>query len=622
MMNIEDRLTDAQIQLVRADAVSKVLVLAGPGTGKTHALISRLVHLIDVQGLSPFTEILVLSFSRAAVGEIHDRVEHLMDEGDKTGSLAYLNIRTFDSFATRLISAAEESVNLSGKSYDSRIAIATKVLEDPESESSRRLEMVKHVIVDEIQDLVSLRARMVQQILQRVGGGFTLLGDPAQAIYDYQVEKPADGPSAIEFLAWVRQTWSENLEVIELFKNHRARTASARVAEKIRPLVLQTQGGDPEGYRAIRALLTELPAAGKVNYLEPSFAENIARKRAILCRTNAEVLLTASNLIDQGIPVAFPPRLEERGLPPWMGRLFSNYLHPRISKDDFEQRWHQLVGAVADIDWSQAWGILKALEGSSRSDLLIEPLMQKLRSGVDWSFDSEIFQKKDNILVTTIHQSKGREFDDVIILPPEPRRVNQIRTALEEARVYYVAATRARDNIYRLNRDGLPAFERIRCSSGRYRFIGQMSGGSFWMEAGVPGDSLPFSTVNHDFLPDPALATQLQDVIWEMLEPGTRLSAVYQTRKGDPGFLMAAELSGTGKAIPVSAFDSGFTTDLTELLQQQGDGRLMYKEKYGFFLLLERYTGILPPFPEGVHEPFSQSGFYLGLNVRGMIKLL
>lgn len=40
--------------------------------------------------------------------EIRYRVELLMDESDKTGSLAYLNIRTFDSFAIGFIAASEE----------------------------------------------------------------------------------------------------------------------------------------------------------------------------------------------------------------------------------------------------------------------------------------------------------------------------------------------------------------------------------------------------------------------------------------------------------------------------------------------------------------------------------
>jgi hypothetical protein len=113
--NFEDRLTGAQKQLVRADEVSRALVLAGPGAGKTHTLIRRLAHLIEVQGLSPFTDILVLSFSRATVGEIRDRLELLMDESDKSETLAYRNIRTFDSFATRLIAAAEDTAALPGK---------------------------------------------------------------------------------------------------------------------------------------------------------------------------------------------------------------------------------------------------------------------------------------------------------------------------------------------------------------------------------------------------------------------------------------------------------------------------------------------------------------------------
>jgi len=51
----------------------KALVLAGPGSGKTRVLISRIQHLIENEKVSP-SEILAFTFTRKAAGEIKSRL--------------------------------------------------------------------------------------------------------------------------------------------------------------------------------------------------------------------------------------------------------------------------------------------------------------------------------------------------------------------------------------------------------------------------------------------------------------------------------------------------------------------------------------------------------------------
>ena len=77
----EVSLTKEQENIVTLGARTQALVTAAAGTGKTHVLVDRLSHLVEVQGLSPGSEILVLSFSRAAVTEVRNRLLH---DGDAT----------------------------------------------------------------------------------------------------------------------------------------------------------------------------------------------------------------------------------------------------------------------------------------------------------------------------------------------------------------------------------------------------------------------------------------------------------------------------------------------------------------------------------------------------------
>lgn len=57
-----------------------MLVLAGPGSGKTLVIIKRTQHLIEQYGIAP-NHILVITFTKAAAMEMQDRFERLMGEG-------------------------------------------------------------------------------------------------------------------------------------------------------------------------------------------------------------------------------------------------------------------------------------------------------------------------------------------------------------------------------------------------------------------------------------------------------------------------------------------------------------------------------------------------------------
>ena len=58
-----------------------MLVLAGPGSGKTAVITQRTKYLIDHYGVNP-SNILVITFTKAAAEEMKERFYHLM-EGDR-----------------------------------------------------------------------------------------------------------------------------------------------------------------------------------------------------------------------------------------------------------------------------------------------------------------------------------------------------------------------------------------------------------------------------------------------------------------------------------------------------------------------------------------------------------
>ena len=98
-------LNPQQTEAVKA-VDTPLLVIAGPGSGKTKVITHRVAYLIYEKHVSPF-EILGLTFTNKAASEMNDRVSGLLDN-----SVAGVTISTFHSFCAMLLRRESEKLGL------------------------------------------------------------------------------------------------------------------------------------------------------------------------------------------------------------------------------------------------------------------------------------------------------------------------------------------------------------------------------------------------------------------------------------------------------------------------------------------------------------------------------
>ncbi len=238
-----------------------VLVLAGPGTGKTRTLVERVMHLLD-EGISA-RRILAVTFTRRAATEMDTRLGEALGPDvplPRTDTLHALALELWhrthsdvpvllsEESARRVFAEANaETPAPALREAWQALALARERMETPPpdlADMGQRYFMQKqawnladytdllefwlerirggfynnpysHVLVDEVQDLSPLQLVLARSLVSSSGEGFFGIGDPDQSIYGF---RGAHG-AVRDFFA---EVWP-GLETISLTHNYRSR---------------------------------------------------------------------------------------------------------------------------------------------------------------------------------------------------------------------------------------------------------------------------------------------------------------------------------------------------------------------------------------------------------------
>jgi len=440
VIDLDEESGNPQDLVINALPTDKMLVTAGPGTGKTYTLLKRIEHLVLEHGVD-INNMVILSFSRAAISEIRQRNAKMLDLNEYGYHILQdVDIRTFDSFATYLLKEVVPELDLTGKDYDTRIGLAIDCIKKhPEI-----FNFTEHIIVDEIQDLVGVRARLVQTILQHTNCGFTFLGDPCQAIYEYQVAKLPNELGSLAFLNWLEETYGNNMVKHSFDHNFRQAPSLARVGHQVRKRLLE-ESETNQANGLIQAMKT-FKHLGGVQTIASQLEFQSEKKYAFLCRDNGKVLKVSQLLRDQNIKHLVQRPSTQKMLDRKLGEILGGFNRRFLEQDELKTMCHD-AGYFDDQDINVLWMTLKRIEKGHGSRIDMEQFRNELGKGLA-DYTGLESRPLTNVVVSSIHRAKGREYDEVILLDNDFVDRNRWLDISDEVRTYYVAMTRPKEILW------------------------------------------------------------------------------------------------------------------------------------------------------------------------------
>lgn len=235
--------------------------------------------------------ILVLCFSRNAVQVIRERLsEALEPTAESLIDDEQLVIRTFDSFATYML---EDELNPAWD-YNQRIEAFIKMLAN---HSGSLNDMLGYLIVDEIQDTVGVRARMLLSILDEVKCGVLLLEDNCQAIFDWTIRDTDD----MSFIDLASSLDKRKFRKYELSDNRRQSAELAEVCVKLRHTILHA--GEDEQEAAVGQFKKWVSEKWETYGMKALPKQLSGGADLVLCKTNEEAAHVSQVLFESSMDI-------------------------------------------------------------------------------------------------------------------------------------------------------------------------------------------------------------------------------------------------------------------------------------------------------------------------------
>lgn len=423
-------LSAKQMEIISDKESRCIVVAAGPGSGKTRVLVHKLASLLLLEDVK-HEQMLMLTFSRASAIEFKQRLMALI------GNAAhFVEIKTFHSYCFDLLGKI-------GNLEDAKdvVARAAQMIGDGEVEPNRIAKTV--LVIDEAQDMSQeeyalVRALMTTNEEMRV----IAVGDDDQNIFEFR------GSNSRYMAQLLYDTGGRFIEMTENYRSSRHVVSFANVfvsgiRERLKyaPLVSMN---NIDGFVSIHHHLSHTMYQPLVEDLMSH--HHSQGTKCILTQTNEEAVILVALLRKQGLSSKLVQSMD--------GFRFWNMAEVRmfiklIDKDTHTPIIPEDVWEKAKLKTYKKYADSASLHYLQRCILLFEQTNKAkyITDFKEFVFESSVEDFCDlsgaDVVASTIHKAKGREFDDVYMLITEPQHLTD-----DVLRRYYVGVTRARERLF------------------------------------------------------------------------------------------------------------------------------------------------------------------------------
>lgn len=422
------QLSPKQMEIITDKESRCIVVAAGPGSGKTRVLVHKLASLLLLEDVK-HEQLLMLTFSRAAATEFKQRLMELI------GNAAhFVEIKTFHSYCFDLLGRI-------GNLEDAKDVVekAAEMITQGEVEPCKIGKTV--LVIDEAQDMGSAEFALVKALMSNNDDMRVIaVGDDDQNIYEF---RGSDSGYMLQLsqepgsrLIEMTENYRSSCHVVD-FANHFAKNIRNRI--KSTPIKAVQEN---DGWVGITDHFSQ--------YMYQPLVEDVVRHRnrgssCILTQTNEEAVIITALLRKYGINGKLIQSMD--GFPFWNLAEMRHFVR-HISR-------HITTPLITDELWNaakqQTYHIYERSQCLTYIKRCIELFEQTSKTKYFSDFKEFVFESavedfcdvnNAEVVVSTIHKAKGREFDNIYMLISSGYPKSD-----ELMRRYYVGITRAKHRL-------------------------------------------------------------------------------------------------------------------------------------------------------------------------------
>ncbi|EJL6356939.1 RecQ family ATP-dependent DNA helicase [Vibrio cholerae] len=476
-----------QESIVQSSPEQSLLVLAGPGSGKSKVIIHRCAYLLRVKQVDP-AKVMLLCYNHNAALSLRKRLVDLLGrDGSRVA------VHTFHGLAMILTGHAIQNSTTDEINFTQVIDDAIRLLKGEQSQLGLELEEqrerllggLQYLLVDEYQDIDEQQYQLIAALVgkseedEETRLHLMAVGDDDQSIYGFR-------EANVDFIRRFEQDYQAQIHYLTW--NYRS---TAHIINTANHLIENNKDRMKQSHPIVIDKLRQLePLGGRWELLEPSKgrviiqscsdaaqqAAEVVRQIKLICENDSscsldsiavlarygiekdELAWVRSALTDANIPCRFTLD-KEQSFPIHRCRELLSYLR-WLQKQGYQlMTAQQLTEPLPPIEQANRWEkllyelIYQWQDSQGEQALSAHHFMMFLQEYLNEQRRQIRFGK--GVLLSTIHGVKGEEFHHVIILDGGWQQSFGSSQDLheEERRLFYVALTRARERLVVMARE-------------------------------------------------------------------------------------------------------------------------------------------------------------------------